>query len=571
MYKLFIVEDNPYTREDLQNVLDWEDLGIVVAGSFSNGSEALAKVEEIRPDIILTDIAMPIINGIELAKRLKEKHPSIKTVFMSAYIEFDFAKRAVDLGIYGYVLKPIVPDELKTAMEKLLKEYELESFHKAEQENMRHKMKEMLPFVQEQFFRELLFNEADEGRGGKRDREELDFLRLEIPDWTAHVMVLSVENEAANNADEVYGGHEKPQLDPSAAVYLLSYKIRNILNSAADESKRVFPVRISEYRFAVIVFTRPAITEANPSQKENPACPVQNEPVADAAADIHIALSRRLGLNALIGVSSPGKGLSDLLRLYRQARQAMDALFYNNSSPIVFYRDIEAAEESPLAHETHLEEVFKDVKELIALGDDEAIRAFADRYLGESLTAREPVRIKSLTFFIVNAAAIVLMESDHSFKDLFGDDVLIWRKLSRFETILDIRQWIINFFKTIKEYLNEKADSASGDRTARVVEDIKSVIKSRYAEQLTVKDIAAAVYLSPSYANSLFKKDTGMTIFDWFTRYRLEMAKKLLSDPESKVTVVAEEVGYISKAYFCLSFKKQVGMSPAEYRNRLLC
>ena len=129
---------------------------------------------------------------------------------------------------------------------------------------------------------------------------------------------------------------------------------------------------------------------------------------------------------------------------------------------------------------------------------------------------------------------------------------------------MDVKQWIYNVFKTVKEHLAEK----NIVKNVRIVNAIKEFIKNNYNEQISINDISKAVYFSGRYANSLFKKETGKTIFDYVIEYRMEKAKKLLREQDSKVALVAEAVGYTNNSYFCLSFKKIVGMTPAEYKRK---
>ena len=107
-------------------------------------------------------------------------------------------------------------------------------------------------------------------------------------------------------------------------------------------------------------------------------------------------------------------------------------------------------------------------------------------------------------------------------------------------------------------------------KNAKTVDTIKEMIKNKYHEHITIEDISKSVYLSGRHANGLFKKETGKTIFDYVIEYRIEVAKKLLKDPNSKVASVAEEVGYLNTSYFCLAFKKNVGMTPAEYKSKVI-
>ena len=179
MFKLFIVDDNKYERNGIKNSIDWEALGIEVVGVFANGAEALEQIETLQPDIVITDIAMPIMNGIEMSELIKKSYPHIKTIFISCHSDFEFARSAVDLGIYGYVLKPIISDELIKAINKLLNEYSIEDIQLKEKARMMKQLEDMLPLVQEQFLKELLLGNFQ----SKSDiLNRIDFLKIPILD-----------------------------------------------------------------------------------------------------------------------------------------------------------------------------------------------------------------------------------------------------------------------------------------------------------------------------------------------------------------------------------------------------
>src|SRR4029079_8646560 len=120
-------------------------------------------------------------------------------------------------------------------------------------------------------------------------------------------------------------------------------------------------------------------------------------------------------------------------------------------------------------------------------------------------------------------------------------------------------------FATLREALAERNPT----KNQKVIDQIKDIIGERYGEPLTIEDISKAVYHSGRHANHIFKKETGQTIFDYLIEYRIGIAKQLLKEPHSKVKVVAEEVGYVNTSYFCMAFKKNVGMTPAEYKGKL--
>ncbi len=170
-----------------------------------------------------------------------------------------------------------------------------------------------------------------------------------------------------------------------------------------------------------------------------------------------------------------------------------------------------------------------------------------------------------VSFLIVNIVRLILVEKNESFENIFGEEYILWNKLNNFETIKNIRQWMYNILKTINEYLVSKHQSLH----VQIVENIKEIIRNRYHEQLTIGEVAESLYFSALHANNIFKKETGKTIFDYLVEYRIEKAKELLKDPDIRIYLVAEKVGYNNKSHFCLTFKKYTGMTPAEYKNKL--
>jgi YesN/AraC family two-component response regulator len=314
----------------------------------------------------------------------------------------------------------------------------------------------------------------------------------------------------------------------------------------------ILPVQFSSRDYSAIIFIKPTLFGENGTD------------IMDLAVGIHTAILSSLKLTTTIGISKMSQDITKTNELYRQSIDAVNTRFYGGSNPIIRYELIESERYATLEQTVNLEELYCEIKELVATGDEKADRLFVDRYFQMDKAILPESYVKSLTYSIVNMIAVAMTESGYSFADVFGSDMVIWEKLGRFKTIVNVRQWLLNLFKALREYFADRNRS----RSSKLVETVKQIIRERYHEQITVEDISKAVYLSQSYANSIVKKETGKSIFDYLLEYRLEMAKKLLMDPESKVSVVSESVGYENKSYFSLMFKKYVGMSPSEFKAR---
>ncbi len=538
MFKMLVVDDNPADRRGICTLFDWEKLNIELCGSCSNGEKALRLIEEREVDIVLTDIAMPVMNGIELSERLKIICPRIKVIFMSCYSDFEYARSAMNLDICGYVLKPVIPDELLRSIQKLMDEFREEKSKQNEREAMAKQINDMLPMVQEQFLRECLLGKCfdrEETRSrtvylrlGDGNDAYYCVLALSIDDYEAQISKLTVEEK-----------------------YWLAFSINRDLSSRSTRELNLFPVQFSGREYAAVLFINPNLSGELP------------DPV-ELAVGIHTSLKTRVEISVTVGISPISGDIGELHRLYGQALEAVNMQFYRGGDPIIRYEWVKSGRYATLEQTVNLEKLYHEVKNLVTSGDPNEAEAFVEYYFNADANLLPESYVKSLTFSIVNMIAVIITEWGYSFGDIFGREEALWVKLSRFKTIVNLRQWLLNLFKALREYFTER----SASRDLRVVDAIRQVVRERYHEQLSVEEIARSVYLSQSYANSILKRETGKSIFEFLLEYRLEMAKKLLMEPDSKVTAVADRVGYENKSHFSLMFKKYVGLSPSDYKAR---
>ncbi|MFD0674066.1 response regulator [Cohnella sp. GCM10027633] len=553
MFRLFIVDDNKYERLGIQSSMDWSALGIEVVGAFANGEEALANVERLKPDLIVTDIAMPRMNGIALAERMRELHPEVKIVFTSCHSDFDFAKSAVSLGVYGYVLKPIIADELEKAVSGILQEMTERERTERERAGMLRQLEGMLPLVQEQFFKELLLGNF---RNEEDIRERIDFLRVPVPEDSGFaVLALEVKEP---------GGTANPSSRSAVDSYYQSYTIKKAIQALGQEASSdqaaypasgqatvpvasAYPVQMAGDSFAVLLFGDPGS-------------------FLETAVGLHTTLAGRLDKPMTIGVSQSSSALAETAELYRQAREAAMTTYYEDGSPIIVYEEIEdRSARGPFDTMPSLDSVYGDVKALLSYGGDDAVDAFLDTYLVPRRSgASDENYVKAFVFLTLNLTSMLLAESGKSFQELLGEEPAVWGNVDRLASAPEARALLRRIFQSLRDQLAERNPT----KNAIIADQIRDMIGRRYGEPLTIEDISKSVYLSGRHANHIFKKETGQTIFDYLIEYRIGIAKQLLADPQSKVSSIAEEVGYLNTSYFCLAFKKNVGMTPAEYKNK---
>ncbi len=535
MYQLLIVDDNPRDQKGLADILDWNSLGIAIAGTAGNGQEAISRIETLKPDIILTDITMPLMNGIEMSSILRRQYPHIKVIFMSSYYEFDYARSAVDLDVYAYILKPIVKDDLLQAVQKVLLLLKNEQDMQAEKEAMLAQIQQSLRLFQEQFIHDLLFgnNMSDSDL-----KENAAFLQMNLTD-TYFVQVIAIE---LDNYDTYIQNME------TAEKYLIPYTVKQAAACCDSPQAPVYLFQISNKRFAAVLF-------------EIPETRTQDCAILDTVIAIKEWIGSHLHIQSTIGVSSCSTRLGDIPRLYEQSLEALCTKFYSNGDQLILYEEIKDRQ-AAAGRMIDLQTVYQELQDAVFSGDVNCAAAITQKYLGRDAGVQDEQAVKVLVYNMVHILQNIFDRENLSLDELFGGKGVIWKKLDRYETIQDVRQWLANILSACIQYFNNSTNSQ-----AAIVQQIKTIIHQRYGEPLSAETISALINFSPSYANRVFKAQTSKTIFDYLTEYRMERAKELLRSPNSKIYVVAQEVGYTNKSHFCYQFKKQTGMTPSKFKD----
>jgi len=530
MYKLLIVEDNPRDMRYLLETIPFEEWGLNVVGTASNGEEAIALVENLEPDIILTDIAMPIVNGIEMAQILSIKHPAIKILFMSYYDDFSFAKSAIELMIYGYILKPINQNELRAACEKLVAVCARERDKSHADAELIAQLESSIPILRQAFLQELL---SGTGLNEQMIRERLQFLHVRGADF-CKVAVISVRLPSDDIASAQYAYLNRLSVENNLAIQT-NYYNAHVVYGAMYPSVILFLSGGSDdvYRQLLLSYVTKVWK------------------YLDGKADF--------------GISMLSDKAGDLSALAKQACDAIKTRFYSSESPFIFYADIAFEYSDDKTDTLGIMNLKREIDEKIFMGEVRGADAFIDIYLNDQLA--DEVYIKSLSYSILNILMLMLTEKGLNYPPMATNEwnsKRLWQKLHSFKSADDLRQWIKDIIYSIQGFI----EAQSTNRYRELVKAVKSIIEIRYGEQLSVSDIANAVYLSPKQTNAIFKREEGLSIFDYLIDFRMGKAKKLLKETNHTIQSIAEMVGYSNKSHFAIMFKRNIGLSPSEYRNR---
>lgn len=530
MNKLLIVDDNFYDREGLMGLSEWTQLNFSEIHSAKDGEEGLAKALTIEPLLVLADVSMPGMDGLTMAKKILEQKPETKFIFISCFDDSSTIRESLELNVFGYILKPIDVNELMRAVKKVLNVSDLENSRYKELHKLQSQLEAQLPFVQEQIIRDLIRCNLSEA-----DYKRLSQFNMELVRYYA-LAIIRLDDR-----------HETSGVMDRAMVNFKANKIREHFKENTEEGIRTYPIVQNNGDVVVLLYLDEC---TNMTEAEEFCFRYLSE------------LKESVGEKIQVGISICFSGISDnygdMYELYNRAEHALNMNIYRRSNVIILADKIK---DFNVFLECDFDELRSELKNLFETRDLTKCETLVDKYYGHINAVNETV-IKEFTLTFISIIQILLFEMNLNMKDIFNDGGLIWEKLSKFNSIFDIRQWIYNILRSIVEYCSQSV----GDRDTALVQRIKAIIQEQYREIDNVNQISEQVHVSSVHANKIFKKCVGCTIFDYLTKIKIDKAKELLIQSDYKIYEIAEYLGYKSKTYFTSLFREYTGKTPKEYR-----
>lgn len=511
MLKVLIVDDKKDERQGIIDTVNWSSVGMEIAGQASNGIEGVEAAKTILPDIIISDIIMPQMDGIKMAEQIRVFLPNVRIIFISCYEEMKFARAAIKLSASGYVLKPVIVSELLDALNNAVM-----SIHPE------HKTVELssgyIEMIKENALRRLFV------RHDTKDFKE-NFKLFGITDEQILYQVFVVAIESV--CDEKIS--ERIILELGKLSRLLN---KNILGPAYCSSTQIAGIFIGGI-----------------SHKE--------------IDGLFTTLIQNIETDITAAIGIEVNTIEQITESYGTALKALEYKFFKGKNKIIFWDESE--QETPLLSEKNLDIDFvnSNLKSTILSKDSTQIDLFLDRiFLPRKNASKEYFKVISGT--IINMIYFLAKDMNLQFEEFLPDSINVYDKLNEFDTADEIK----TFIKEILTAFNSNINSLNNTRNIRIVEEIKAFLEKNYNVHLKQEEISAVVFLSPLYANCIFKNITGYSFLDYQVKLRIEKAKELLKDPKYKIYEISEAIGYWNKPYFSILFKKYTGMTPKEYRNK---
>ncbi|MEK5029347.1 response regulator [Paenibacillus sp. FSL M7-1046] len=574
MKTLVIVDDEPSVVNGLRTYVDWAAQGIQLIGTADDGDTGLTLIRELRPDIVLTDVQMPSMDGITMAAEVRALLPDAKIVFISGHNDAEYLKSALQMHAADYIFKPVSRKELYAVMGKVTAALDADRRERDRVKEMQVKLTQSMPLLREKF----LLSVVSDNINMAQVQDKLQFLGLPLLSADSYIIMVIVIDDVPQVMDS------RSERDKQ----LLSYTVLNIIQELTDKQMRgvTFEKEPGEYvgilltqsfggqeadrelkpelagRAADILDAVPRPGEAGENAELSADRSPENELLL-LAESIRDNLRKWLKLSVTIGVGDGVGSLSEVPASYKQARAAADQKWYLGKNRILTMDNIESGENLRYRFEPEWSER---VITALKSGDQSRLQGELSGIFGllELNRGQGSRYAQNVSLHLILQSSQVLLELNGMTAEWEKREMEAWKLVMRQETIQDLLRYTESYLRHVCDFVEAKRSGKSSE----VIERVRRLIGERYADNLTIADIAAGVYLSPTYVRLLYKQETGETVFEYLTKVRIEKAKMLLRDPQNKFYEVCYAVGYTDPSHFSKLFKKMTGSTPSAYREQ---
>ncbi len=525
MYKVLLADDELLDLEGMKQFIPWSELGLVVVGAVNNGFAACELMEMQSIDILVTDVNMPNMSGLELARIAIDKKPDVRVIFVSGYQDFHYVKQALSLKACSYVLKPMDDNELISSLQQIVQDLKTEERRKEEEEQYYH----MKPMAKNDLLIRLLQGE----------------LTWERPDGIAKIAVsYGLDKLAGPLRTAVLEMDDLEWMQYGDTQSATGQKLEVLLQEINDVilgHDMGYCFRLSRQRVAVVM---------------------HGQGMNDRIYEMFEEVISRLSFSVTIGLGEPVQDVSQLPISYKQALEALDGKIFFGKGDLINYEDVRRAPELSDAKtlDIRLDALFKAMSAYDLVGIHDEIE---NLFQTES-TLRSRFTIYNLAMYIIFKLDHYLHTLDEDLFEMLEMELHSLDIVLKFEIMGDIRSWLVRKVFEISEKLRHRENS----KNSKLIREIMIILRERMQENITLKDIAQQFLFSPNYLGHLFKEEVGKSFSEILTGMRMERARELLKDPTLKIYEISNLVGYRYIPYFSRQFREAFGMTPMDFRKR---
>lgn len=521
MYRLLIVEDEISIANGIANSLPWNEWGFEICGVCGNGVEALEKIAADTPDIVLSDIRMPKMNGLELMQYLNREYPDIRIIILSGYSDFEYLQTSIQNGVCEYLLKPTDIDEFESVFRRMKE--------RLDRENEQKKSMEAAKRLKEQ----EKFNALIRGYGYDEERME----------------------------QELYGGEEGSfgvlfvypddvKMDDKKEYYALGNRVADALEKirCIEQLRGKFFFNYEDVITGVLFLT-----------------PEQEETLGSCTEKMISYVQENTGIGVSIGVSDFYIDYQMLPQCYQQAKCcARQKMFSEKSHLVMWYKEMQEADFDyytiTFDFDRIMEEILEQDQEKTAAELEKTLSVFRNRVISDY------DYINRLCLELLFNISRRLLRRSVQMEKVMNELGCTYSDIYKQDTLEDKKAFLLRIFMKAAE--DCRAMKGESRKRSSLAAAIREIVDSEYdSNRMSLEYVAGRVNKNTAYISKIFKNEFECNFSDYVTRKRLEKSRELLKDPALKIYEISESLGWADVSNYIKVFKKRYGMSPNEYRN----
>lgn len=523
-YKVFLVEDEIVTREGIRDNVDWKSAGFEFCGEAPDGEVALPLIETTKPDLLITDIKMPFMDGLQLSKIIREHMPWIKIIILSGHDEFNYAKTAIKIGVAEYLLKPVSSGDLVGVLQKIAVSLDKEAKERESLKQLKEQAEDSIVLLREKFLLRLIMG----GVSSAEAIEQGQRLGLNIVSKFYMVMLIKVELPDSNNSYD-YREYQKVE----ELVLSLAGNNPNILYTKKELEELVLILKGDELE----QIQQEGTFLANLIQQEGRS---------------------KTNCNLIVELGQPQQRIVDINRSLNEASaKAKNIADYSRIKKSI--ASLQQAEMLKVEHNA--------LEDYLKFGNLQDIDDFFTLYLqpiNEVAVRSELVKNYGLLDIVLTVSQFV-SDLGGKVEQIAPDFNSIERLIQGAKSIDQMNEELKNL---IEKALNFRDRQTNHERTI-LIQEAKAFIDDNFNNpDLHMNSIAKKFNLSSSHFSTVFSQEVGETFRDYLNTLRIDRAKELLRTTNLKCSEIAYQCGYNDSHYFSTAFKKKTGFSPQQYRGQ---
>lgn len=540
MLKIFLAEDEVIVRETIKRMIPWEDLGFELVGEAADGEMALPLLLRQKPDLLITDIKMPFMDGLTLAKVAKKEIPGLKVVILSGYDDFNYAKQAINIGVEDYLLKPITKNALIERLTEIRSRYEHEKTQKEYYEKFHREMQAYEKNSSRDFFEALVSGSMDMMEIYRRSEK----LGLDIVAEAYNVLIFTM------NCEEDFSGQREGYSEWEAESL-------ELLEEFFSENTSAMLFRCNIFSYGVLIKGQKETIEEN---------------TRSCVSEIQRILERKEQKRQwFVAAGEPVERLSQIQKSYYSASRAFSQRYLYDEN-ILYYDEMASMEKKNVTEDdsTYLQKVDVNalnpviLQKFLSNGLLEETENFVKDYF--YAIGQEP--LESLVFR--NYVTLNVRFSVMSFLKEIGCDTRTLEQEDTEDVLSESSKSLENAIAYAEKIISQAIalrDQNSGNKNRSILKTAVDFIDSHYMEEdMSLNKAANAANVSANHFSALFSQNMGQTFIEYLTNLRMNKAKEYLRCTSMRSSEIAGEIGYKDAHYFSYLFKKTQGMTPSDYR-----